>query len=213
MKALLLNPKLPEAYSSLGFIYLFMNRFADYISAWRTATILAPNDPDMLMGYADALSMNHDQSAVQFAEKAIRLDPSSITRLTIALVTYDRLHDTAKYLETAKKFSSSYERYHRAYPDDLNTMIYTVYVFITSGDTLKAFNLLEEMVKRNDDKDMMLLYNISCGYSRLGDKKRSLDLLEHVLKAMPLQKEYAKHDRDFDAIKDDPRFKKLVGLK
>ena len=57
----------------------------------------------------------------------------------------------------------------------------------------------------------LLLYNLACCESLAG---RTTDALEHLRRAAEMSeqlRDYAKGDSDFDAIREDPAFKELVG--
>jgi hypothetical protein len=56
-----------------------------------------------------------------------------------------------------------------------------------------------------------LLYNLACCESLAG---RTADALEHLRRAIDhseRSRSYAKHDSDFDPIRDEPGFKELIG--
>jgi tetratricopeptide (TPR) repeat protein len=78
-----------------------------------------------------------------------------------------------------------------------------------AGDFEKAIERLGQVLAREPD-DVLSLYNTACFEARLG---RTDDALEHLGRAIELQEravEYARGDEDFDSIREDPRFKKLV---
>jgi tetratricopeptide (TPR) repeat protein len=78
-----------------------------------------------------------------------------------------------------------------------------------AGDFEKAVERLGQVLAR-EPNDVLSLYNTACFEARLG---RTDDALEHLRRAIELQeraREYARGDEDFDSIREDPRFKKLV---
>jgi tetratricopeptide (TPR) repeat protein len=61
-------------------------------------------------------------------------------------------------------------------------------------------------------------YNLACTYALLGDRERALDLLERELEenhpspgSLEQQKDWARRDPDLASLRDDPRFRYLVG--
>jgi hypothetical protein len=57
----------------------------------------------------------------------------------------------------------------------------------------------------------MPLYNLACCESLAG---RKADAIEHLRQALELSdqfRDYAKGDSDFDPIRGDPAFRKLIG--
>jgi hypothetical protein len=55
-----------------------------------------------------------------------------------------------------------------------------------------------------------MLYNIACSESLLGRADDAFAHLEQALEAAPSLVENARTDEDFDPIRKDPRFDKLV---
>ena len=60
--------------------------------------------------------------------------------------------------------------------------------------------------------EVMPLYNIACAYSLLGDKNKALDYLKLYYESAEMEPtfEYAVLDRDFDNIRNNPKFMKLI---
>ena len=56
-----------------------------------------------------------------------------------------------------------------------------------------------------------LLYNVACAESLAGRKDDAIEHLRRSLELSPRFSEMAKKDSDFDAIRDEPGFKELVG--
>ena len=54
-------------------------------------------------------------------------------------------------------------------------------------------------------------YNRACFESIRGNIDQALELLKIGLELRQSSKDWAKQDPDFDNIRDDPRFKELVG--
>ena len=62
------------------------------------------------------------------------------------------------------------------------------------------------------------LYNVACTWALLGEKDLALDCLQRNLEQSPMsagardkQKEWARKDPDLSSLRDDPRFRALVG--
>jgi quercetin dioxygenase-like cupin family protein len=57
----------------------------------------------------------------------------------------------------------------------------------------------------------MLRYNLACVESLAGRKDEAIEHLRQAAEKSDSARDYAAKDSDFDAIRDDPRFKELVG--
>jgi len=58
--------------------------------------------------------------------------------------------------------------------------------------------------------DMSTLINGACLRARLGRKEEALDLLERVFARGWGKRDWIEHDPDYDSLRDDPRFKRLL---
>ena len=83
------------------------------------------------------------------------------------------------------------------------------FVFFATKEYDKAVEVLDEARQEYQD-DAGVLYNLACAESMLG---RSDDALAHLEQSFMQERfrEAAKTDPDFDPVRDDPRFKQLVG--
>ena len=78
-----------------------------------------------------------------------------------------------------------------------------------AGDFETALERVQQVLAR-EPNDVLSLFNAACFEARLG---RTDDALEHLRLAIEADKraiEQARGDEDFDSIREDPRFKKLV---
>jgi tetratricopeptide (TPR) repeat protein len=74
----------------------------------------------------------------------------------------------------------------------------------------KAISCLEELAKKQPE-EAIAYFNLSCYYSL--DRRREASLV-HLKKAVDMDKHYkelARQDQDYDFIRDDPEFKKIIG--
>jgi hypothetical protein len=77
------------------------------------------------------------------------------------------------------------------------------------GDFETALERVQQVLAREPD-DVLSLFNAACFEARLG---RTDDALAHLGRAIELNEravDQARGDEDFDSIREDPRFKKLV---
>jgi tetratricopeptide (TPR) repeat protein len=77
------------------------------------------------------------------------------------------------------------------------------------GDFETALQRLQPVLDR-EPNHVLSLYNSACFAARLG---RTDEALEHLRRAIELDEraiEYARGDEDFESVREDPRFKKLV---
>ena len=93
-------------------------------------------------------------------------------------------------------------------PDDGSYRSSLVRVMKSLGDTKEAEEQ-EKIARSLMEKENE--YNRSCFEAICGNKDKALELLKVGLEKNQSTKEWAHQDPDFEAIRNDPRFKELVG--
>ena len=82
--------------------------------------------------------------------------------------------------------------------------------FFASQEYEKAHEALMR-IHQDDPNDTTVLYNLACAESRLGRTDDALDHLRQSITDQERFRELARRDSDFDPIRDDARFRELVG--
>ena len=78
------------------------------------------------------------------------------------------------------------------------------------GEREKAIEWLERAVAI-DPEDYLTLYNAACTWTQLGEKERAYELLEKWAAHAGAEKtQWLKQDPDFDPLRGEERFKKLL---
>jgi tetratricopeptide (TPR) repeat protein len=77
------------------------------------------------------------------------------------------------------------------------------------GDFEKAIERLSQVLAR-EPNDVLSLYNTACFEARLGRTDEALEHLRLAVAGNERAAELARTDEDFESIREDPRFKKLV---
>jgi tetratricopeptide (TPR) repeat protein len=77
------------------------------------------------------------------------------------------------------------------------------------GNFEKAIERLGQVLAR-EPNDVLSLYNTACFEARLGRTDEALEHLRLAVEGNERAAELARTDDDFDSIREDPRFKKLV---
>jgi tetratricopeptide (TPR) repeat protein len=81
--------------------------------------------------------------------------------------------------------------------------------FFATKEYDRAYDILAKAHQEHPD-DALVLFNLACAESLLGRRDEAIAHLEQSF-AEDRFRELAKTDTDFDPIRDDPRFKQLVG--
>ena len=84
------------------------------------------------------------------------------------------------------------------------------FAFFATKEYDKAHEVLAEAHQEYPD-DAGVVYNLACAESMLGQADDAISHLEESIAGQERFREAAKTDPDFDPVRDDPRFKQLVG--
>jgi cytochrome c-type biogenesis protein CcmH len=102
------NPNDGVGWALLARSYVEIGRHADALPMYEKAMKLIPDDPQMLVDYADALGMLHGRKLVgkpeQLIQQALKIDPNHVKALMLAgTVAFDRKEfgQAAQYWERA----------------------------------------------------------------------------------------------------------------
>ena len=79
-----------------------------------------------------------------------------------------------------------------------------------AGDYAKALEINREGLERYPDNPS-ILFSVACLESLNGDADSALEHLRRAIEKNPQVAEWARDDRDFEPLRDDPRFADLVG--
>jgi len=88
--------------------------------------------------------------------------------------------------------------------------------FRENGEIERANRLYEEAVERlrsisaTEVPMGAVLYNLACAHSADGRDDEALSLLEETLRLRPDMKKNAAADKDFEALRSNPRFQELI---
>ena len=81
--------------------------------------------------------------------------------------------------------------------------------FVDVGEPERAIEWAERVLQLFPE-DMSALANSACVYARLGHTTKALDLLEKMFAKGWGKRDWVEHDPDYDILRDDPRFQKLL---
>jgi len=85
-----------------------------------------------------------------------------------------------------------------------------LYPLYNAGDYEGYIEQAKPLIEANPEYPSAL-YNLACVESLAGRKEDAIETLRTAIERWPRSKELAPGDSDFDAIRDEPAFKELVG--
>lgn len=210
LKAMMYDPTLSEAYAALGLAYMSKKTLSAAMDASRKAIELDPNNFTgyWILGRTLHLA-DRDEEAAEMHKKAIALNPNFHTAYGDLRIVYDRLGDKAKQEEVMATLLDVYPRYLAQHPDDARSHIYYAIDLAQVGRTEEAHTEAARALELSPG-DSLMMYNIACFYSRLGDKQLAIKSLQDSMLAGLEDYEWIKRDADFDGIRNEPAYIELL---
>ena len=210
LKALMYDPSLSEAYASLGLAYFGKNSLDESLTASKKAVELDPNNINAYWILSRIYhSTDRDEEAVEALEKIIAINPNFFQAYDDLEMYYERLGNQEKYELTLKTVCQVVPEYLKQHPEDAyRRMAYAVSLAkINKKDEAKIEG--DKALDLNPNDPIMMYYG-ACLYSLLEEKEIAVDLLIKAVENGYQNFEWIKRDPDFNNIRKEPGFLKLI---
>ena len=210
-KALALDDRLSEAHASRGVALSLGQRYEEATAEFEQAIALDPNSFEAHYLYARAcFAQGKIERAAALYERAAEIRPDDYQSLCLLINVYRSLGRDQDTKEAARRGIKLAEIELNLHPEDPRPAHLGIAALIELGETDRAREWIARALAIDPD-DPLLLYNLACGYTKLGDIESALDLLERWYPFCGQElKTWIKHDSDFDALRDHPRFQKIM---
>ncbi len=212
-KALSIDPNLAEAHAARGYALMVADRRAEAPSAFKRALSLDPDCHEAHYHYADfcVTAGDFDQAAEHYI-RALELKPDDYISPVLVLNVLRSLGRSREAEAYARLGLKRAEEVLRLHPEDSKAAQLGAAALVTLGERDRALEWLARALAIDPD-DSGTRYNAACIYSLLGEPERAIDLLEAYLREVgPDLKLRFRHDSDLDAIRDHPRYQRLLDL-
>ena len=209
-KALELDSNLAEAHSSRAIALSAAKRIDEARAEFETAIALDPNSFEAHFFYARlSFQQGKIERATALYERAAEIKPSDYQCACLLSQIYQSLGREQESEEAARRGVDLAERELVAHPEDSRPAQLGAGALVRLRELDRAREWLARAVAIDPD-DTNTQYNAACTYTQLGDIDTALDLLEQTLpKLGPGGRNWAKHDSDFEPLRNHPRFQQL----
>ncbi|MGI9222678.1 MAG: TPR end-of-group domain-containing protein [Woeseiaceae bacterium] len=209
-KALQLDPALAESHTARAFALTLLQSFDAATEEFEHATALDPllYEAWYLFGRS-RFAEGRPADAARLFEKAAEVRPDEFQASCLATTAFTAADDQENRLRSAKNAVPRVERHLSLNPEDTRAWTLGGCVLEDLEQHDRANTWIEKAISIAPD-DVGVLHNAGCFYAAKGEVERALDLFEKRLAQGNIYQEWIDNDSDFDSIRDNPRFLKML---
>ena len=208
--ALELEPELAEAHVARGLTVSLSKKFKEAEEHFETAMRLDPKSYQAAYWFGRArMSEGKFEEAIKLFERAAALRPEDHEAVSMLAQAYGGAGNVVESNSARRRSMKLLEQQLELTPDDARACILAGVTASVLGDSEGALRFVKRALAIDAD-DPMLLYNVACIYCGLGKNEDAMVSLERAVDAGFGHKEWIEHDPDLTAIRDMPRFRKIV---
>jgi non-specific serine/threonine protein kinase len=210
-KALSLDANLVEAKFGIGMVFFHQKRFSD---AKKMFEKVIEQNKDFYpahrwLGVTFDVLKDH-AGALQSYIRASEIKPYSEEPWLQIEMCYRRLGDKNASRRAAQKVLELVQQKLEADANDGVALSRMAATYVILGQKMKAIAALKKVMQVAPG-DALALYNASCTYAQLGKKQEALEFLQKALSfGYRNILEWVATDPDYESIREDPGFKKLL---
>lgn len=209
-KAIELDPDAAEAHLSLGMALFAAGRLDDAAAPFETAMLINPNLFEIYLFYGRAcLADGKYEKAARLFQRARETNPADYQSPSYLGMVYRSMGRNDLAQEVDAEALGLIERHVALNPDD-HRSLYLGAAMLAGLDRREQAIEWAEAAVRARENDPQALYNVGCTYAVLGDEERAIDLLERSCDNGWYDRQWIEHDSDLAALRDHPRFKRLL---
>jgi TolB-like protein/Tfp pilus assembly protein PilF len=210
LKALAIAPDSAQANASRG-LSLSLNRH--YEDARRHFDAAISRDPHLFEAWyfyaRDQMAQGRLELAAGLLRRAHEVRPDDFGSLFLAT---QALRGAGKLEEArimGRRAVGVAERHLDLYPEATRALYLGAATLVFLGEKEKGLAWAGR-AQELDTEDEGMLYNLACVYCLAGEQDRAMGMLERWATEGAVHKEWLLNDPDFEALREDPRFKALV---
>jgi adenylate cyclase len=209
-RARALAPGLADAHVARGFVLTLSGRFDEAAPEFKEAIRINPNLFDAYYYYARAAFAKRDLelSATLFGLAArVRVEDFPSVALQAQSLEWLGRHEEAQ--EANRESIRRAERNIEINPRDIRTLSLGSGSLFRDRQNARAIEWSQRALELNPD-DLSAILNAVCLQANLGNKEQAIQLLERAIAQGWGHRDWIENDRDYDSLRDDPRFKELL---
>jgi len=210
LRACELGPDLAVSHVARGFVLSLQRRYDDAAREFEEARRINPNLFEAY--YYDAraaFARGEVQRSAELFAKAADLRPDDFQSPLLQSQSLDILGRSDEAKIVRREGIRRAEQVLALNPLDSRALSLGSLHLLVDGQTERAIDWSQRGLSLNPD-DLSTLINGACFRLRLGRNDEALDLLERVSELGYGKRDWIEHDPDYDNIRDDPRFTRVL---
>ncbi len=209
-QALELAPALAEAHTARGFALSLSRRYDEAEQEFEEAISINPNLFDAHYYFARSSFARGDvQRSADLFRAAADVRQEDFQSSILLSQSLSMLGHVEEAHAANREGIKRAERVLALNPVDVRALSLGSCALFDDGQTERAMEWSRKSVELYPD-DMSTLVNVTCLRSRTGQKDEALDAFERLVALGWGKRDWVEHDPDYDFVRDDPRFKKLL---
>lgn len=209
--ALKLDPDSVEVKFIMGMVYQHQKRYKEAIGVYEE---VISRDKNFYQAYrwngVVHFIIGDNDTAIKYFKMAAAIKPYSEEPLMQLEMAYRKINDPIEAKRVREEFMKVAEKKIEINPENGITLSRIAGVYAADGDKEKAINTIRKVMEIDPD-DGLAIYNCACTYARLNMREESLKCLRMVFdKGYKNVRDWVQSDPDFDNLRDDSEFKKIV---
>lgn len=201
-RAVSLAPDRADTHAVRGLALLASNSFEDAGRSFDRALSFNPNHFDALYYYARAcVHQGNMPKAAQLFERGAAVNPEDYECPLLASSMYERLGDSDKARDSARRGLVNARRHIEDFPDNHRAYDMGACALVKLGNIRDAL-VWAEKARALSPTDVGTRYNLACVYAQTGQADKAFE----CLKGLPIPRSWIENDSDLHSLRDDPRY-------
>jgi tetratricopeptide (TPR) repeat protein len=198
-----LSPDNPDVLNNRGILLRQLERYEESLADFNRSLQIRPNHPVVLMNRGNTYNaLGRYEKAIDDFNLSLKLRPDNPMTLSNRSIAY-------YYLKRYEEALADCNRSLELRPDDPDTLGNRGITYGHLERWNEALADFKRSLKLRPD-DPNTLYNLACLYALEGKIDDTITNLEKAIYLDSKNREMAKTDEDFENVRNDPRFRKLV---
>jgi len=209
-KAIKFAPHLAESHGARGYAFYVHEQFAEAEAEFEKAIVINPRLFEPIHFYAQMTrTLGQHEKAAELYCRAAEVRPEDYQTLSLGGLMFESYGAKDRARELYGEFIERAERALEPNPKDARAMVLGALVHLKLGDKETGLAWLQRAQDASPDASN-IMYNSACFHAISGDKDTALDCLERAADLGARNKRMWESDKDFENIREHPRFRALL---